>query len=263
MGLLRRLAGMVRVIVHLGRGALILAFVFPFLSADRQRYAIQRWARGVLRIFGLGLQVDGSPQGGGPLLLVGNHVSWVDIYAYLAVVDARFVAKSEVRSWPVIGWFASRLGTIFVDRDRPRDAVRVGQAIADGLRDGASIVVFPEGTTSDGTRVLPFSPVLFAPACDLGVPVQPVAIRYEGAGGLRCLRTSFVDDKTLVGSLWDLAGGGQSTIRLSFLEPISADSDGRRGMASAAERGIRSRLDELDATAAWAGGETGPALAQI
>ncbi len=240
----RRVFGMFRVVVHLTRGATKMLLLFPLIGRERQRREIKRWAEGVLAIFGLDLVVEGTPPtpANGPRLLAGNHVSWVDIYAYLSVTEVTFVAKSEVRAWPLVGWLASRIGTIFVERDRPRDAVRVGNEVRAALADGTVVCVFPEGTTTDGTVVLPFSSVLLSPAIDTAAHVQPVSIAYHAPDGTLCDRAPFTGDATLVGSLWRLAGGGRSTVRLTFLEPIDGGSADRREIARRAEDAVRRSL---------------------
>jgi 1-acyl-sn-glycerol-3-phosphate acyltransferase len=174
--------------------------------------------------------------------MVGNHISWIDIYAYLSVGDFRFVAKSEVKAWPLIGWFARNIGTIFVERDRPRDAVRVGRELRDALEAGHAVCLFPEGTTTDGSVVLPFSSVLVSAAVDRGVPVQPVSIAYCRPDGGACTRAAFTGDATLVASIWELAGGGRSVVRLSFLDPIPVAGIDRRALARRAEDAVRASL---------------------
>lgn len=240
----RRTLGMTRVILHLARGAGTLALVFPLIGADRRRRAVKRWADGVLDIFGLTLKVEGPTplKSKGPLLLVGNHVSWVDIYAFLSVAEIRFVAKSEVRSWPLIGWFASSLGTIFVERERPRDAIRVGGEVRTALDNREIVCIFPEGTTTDGSVVLPFSSVLLGAAAVKDVPVQPVSIAYRTPDGQHCTRAAFTGDATLVGSLWELAGGGASIVELKFLDPIDPAGHDRRTLARLAEDQVRASL---------------------
>jgi len=240
-----RILGMSRVVVHLARGATIMAFVFPLVGKDKRRRITKRWSDGVLAIFGLRLEVDGQPHLLGndhPVLIVGNHISWVDIYAYLSVADFRFIAKSEVRSWPLIGWFARSVGTIFVERDRPRDAVRVGRELREALKAGHAVCLFPEGTTTDGSVVLPFSSALISAAVDTSAPVQPVAIEYRKIDGSPCSRAAFTGDATLLGSLWRLAGGETSIVRLSFLEPISTAGASRQHLARQAEDAVREQL---------------------
>jgi 1-acyl-sn-glycerol-3-phosphate acyltransferase len=243
---IRRSAGMARVVLHLVRGATTMAIVFPFIGEEQRRRIIKRWSDGVLDIFGLKLELEGTPPGatpGLPIMLVGNHISWVDIYAYLSVTEVKFVAKSEVKAWPLIGWFATNLGTIFVERDRPRDAARVSNEVRGALEAGHRVCVFPEGTTTDGSVVLPFSSVLMSAAIDKGVAVQPVAIAYHRPDGGICSRAAFTGDDTLVASLWQLAGGGQSIVKLAFLEPIKSGSMDRRLLSRQAEDAIRARLN--------------------
>lgn len=242
---IRRSVGMGRVVAHLTRGAATMAFVFPFIREDKRRFIIKRWSEGVLEIFGLTLEVEGEPHSkvqDGPVLLVGNHISWVDIYAYLSVAEFKFVAKSEVKSWPLIGWFARNLGTIFVERDRPRDALRVGRELRDALGAGHAVCLFPEGTTTDGSVVLPFSSVLVSAAIDKGVPLQPVSIAYRRPEGGACTRTAFTGDATLVASIWELAAGGRSVVKLSFLDPIPTNGADRRALARQAEDAVRMSL---------------------
>jgi 1-acyl-sn-glycerol-3-phosphate acyltransferase len=243
---IRRSAGMARVVLHLVRGATTMAIVFPFIGEEHKRRIIKRWSDGVLDIFGLTLELEGTPPEaapGQPVMLVGNHISWVDIYAYLCVTEVKFVAKSEVKSWPLIGWFATNLGTIFVERDRPRDAVRVSNEVRAALEAGHRVCVFPEGTTTDGSVVLPFSSVLISAAVDKGVAVQPVAIAYRRPEGGICTRAAFTGDDTLIASLWQLAGGGRSVVKLTFLEAIKSESMDRRLLSRQAEDAIRASLN--------------------
>ncbi len=245
---IRRSVGMARVVVHLARGAATMAIIFPFINDVRKRQTIKRWSDGVLKIFGMTLETEGTPlagRNGQSIMLVGNHISWVDIYAYLSVAEVKFVAKSEVRSWPLIGWFASNLGTIFVERDRPRDAVRVGHEVRGALDAGQAVCLFPEGTTTDGRVVLPFSSVLISAAIDKRVPVQPVSIAYQRLDGEACTRAAFTGDDTLVASLWQLAGGGRSVVKLTFLEPIQIEGKDRRLLARQAEDAIKASLNHL------------------
>jgi len=261
---IRRVFGMGRVVVHLTWGAATMALVFPLIGPDRRRRIAKRWSDGVLDIFGLTLEVEGKPlphRDAGPVLMVGNHISWVDVYAYLSVADFRFIAKSEVKAWPLIGWFARNIGTIFVERDRPRDAVRVGRELRDALDAGHAVCLFPEGTTTDGSVVLPFSSVLISAAVDTGVPVQPVSIAYRRPDGGACTRAAFTGDATLVGSIWELAGGGRSVVKLSFLEPVPTAGVDRRALARQAEDAVRASLGHAPRVAPEAAADRSGAMA--
>ncbi|MEZ5857077.1 MAG: lysophospholipid acyltransferase family protein [Hyphomicrobiaceae bacterium] len=250
----RRLAGMVRVILHLLRSALTMALVMPWVGPQRRTRIVRNWCQAVLDLFRLDLAVTGTPAcqttAARPVLLVGNHISWIDIYAYMSVMDVRFVAKSEVGGWPLIGWFARRLGTIFVTRDSRRDAARAGSEIGRALGGGAAVCVFPEGTTTDGSVVLPFSGVLLQPAVETRALVQPVAIAYRDAEGRRSPRMAFIGEETLVASIWSLVVGERTLIELHFLEPVASDGRSRRQLAGECELAVRTALGLVTPTPA-------------
>ena len=114
-----RLLRLVRVGLHLLRGVAIAGLLFPFVSPARRQREVKRWSARLLRILAVRLHAYGDPpRRGTPLMLIANHVSWLDIYAINAVLPVRFVAKAEVRRWPVIGWFSEKAGTLFIERAR-------------------------------------------------------------------------------------------------------------------------------------------------
>ena len=119
------------------------------------------------------------------MLVVANHVSWLDIFALHAVGPVRFIAKAEIERWPVLGGLVRGVGTLFIERARRHDTHRVNQEIARALAAGDIVAVFPEGTTTDGTALLPFKGSLLQPIIDAQGHVQPVAIRYRDADGIR------------------------------------------------------------------------------
>lgn len=139
---------------------------------------VRYWARGNARVLGMRRQVSGRPAAE-PALLVANHLSYLDVVLVAAELPAIFVAKREVRGWPGLGPLASLVGTIFVDRDSSRDLVRVTAAIDSALRGGDSVVLFAEGTSTRGDRVLPLKPALLEPAIRGGWPVRSAALSYQ------------------------------------------------------------------------------------
>jgi 1-acyl-sn-glycerol-3-phosphate acyltransferase len=139
---------------------------------------VRHWARGNAWVLGMRRQVSGRP-GTEPALLVANHLSYLDVVLVAAELPAIFVAKREVRNWPGLGPLASLVGTIFVDRDSSRDLVRVTAAIDSALRGGDSVVLFAEGTSTRGDRVLPLKPALLEPAIRGGWPVHSAALSYQ------------------------------------------------------------------------------------
>ena len=152
----------------------------PQTLLERGRWR-QKWCRIILRGLDLHVETTGSFPASG--LLACNHLSYLDALVLGALTPAVFVSKSEVRHWPMIGGMCARGGTIFLQRERARDAVRTNQAVADALRSGLPVAIFPEGTTTDGLEPLPFHPALFQPAIAVGVPVWPLALSYWFADG--------------------------------------------------------------------------------
>lgn len=162
-----------------GHSALV---VWPRSRPRWRRRMIRRWARGLARIVGMRVDIEGQPPAR-PFFLVANHLSYVDIVLLLGELDTVFVAKRELTEWPVVGYLTRIAGTIFVDRERRRDAIRVLRDIEAGIERGEGIVVFPEGTSSRGAEVSPLRPALFEWAARSGFPVHVATIRYEAPPG--------------------------------------------------------------------------------
>jgi 1-acyl-sn-glycerol-3-phosphate acyltransferase len=141
------------------------------------RFFIGNWARAVVGLMGVRGRLEGE-RPVGPFFLVGNHLSYVDIPVRLATVDARFLAKSEVATWPVLGFLARTTGTLFVDRSRKRDLARVNDAVRGVLGAGTGVVVFPEATSTKGCDVLPFKPSIFQVPAEMALPGSCVALSY-------------------------------------------------------------------------------------
>jgi 1-acyl-sn-glycerol-3-phosphate acyltransferase len=158
-------------------GTLLL---FPFRRGRQsvRRVVLRRWALGVTRILGVRIAVEG-PVPLPPFYLVSNHLSYLDIVVYGAVMPARFVAKQEVRNWPVVGFLARTMGTIFIDRTVKRDVVRVIDDLAGAVADGDGVVMFAEATSSPGQMVLPFRPALLEWAARSGQPVHYASLAYR------------------------------------------------------------------------------------
>ena len=163
-------------------------------------------------------------------LVTANHVSWLDIPAVLAVEPVRVVAKSDVRAWPVIGLLAARGGTLFIDRNRLRRLPATVAEIADTLRDGQSVLVFPEGSTWCGRTQGRFYPASFQAAIDAGAPVRPVALRYRLADGTVTTAAAFVGDDTLIASVLRVVATRGLVAELVVGPAAPTDpSPGRRG----------------------------------
>lgn len=223
---------LLQALAHGIAGWATIAFAFPRLSPQQREARVQAWAREMLRILDIELEVRGVPVAAGPMLLVANHISWLDILVVHAARFCRFVAKSEVKRWPLIGLLATGAGTLYIERDRRRDAVRVVHHMAESLRAGDVVAVFPEGTTGDGRTVLPFHANLIQAAISAGAPVQPVGLSFVDAhSGALSLAASYLDDETLVGSVWRLLGGPPVRAVVIFGEPQQAQGRDRRAWA--------------------------------
>ena len=147
-----------------------------------RRQVFQRWARGVLRLLGVRTIVEGN----GPIppfVLVSNHLGYLDIVIYAALLPTRFVAKQEVRTWPVVGFLAWAMDTIFIDRTVRRDTVRVLDRVAQAIREGDGVTIFAEATSTAGQAVLPFRPALLEWAATTGAPVHYASVSYRTPAG--------------------------------------------------------------------------------
>ena len=233
-----------RALPHVAAGWLTIAFVFPTLEAAERHERVQRWAAEMLRRIGVRLEVHGAPPAHGPMLLVANHISWLDILVMHAARHCRFVAKSDIRRWPLIGTLASGAGTLYIERESRRDAMRVVHRMAESLRAGDVIGIFPEGTTTDGTFLLPFHANLLQAAISTGTPVQPMALGFYAQDGTTCLAPRYDGDISLLASVWSTLAADVSA-RVVFGEPQSAEGRERRAWAH-----------DLQAAVARLGGET-------
>jgi 1-acyl-sn-glycerol-3-phosphate acyltransferase len=214
-------------------GLLTIVVLFPRLSPQQKEIRVQVWSLEMLARVGIRLTVKGHPAPQGPLLLVANHISWVDITALHAARFCRFVSKADVKAWPLIGALASGIGTLFIQRESRRDAMRVVHHMAQSLRDGDVLAVFPEGTTSDGVHLLPFHGNLLQAAIAADAPVQPVALQFVDTGsGRRSLAPCYVGDDTLLGSVWRTLRASGITVQIIFGEPQSAKGRDRRAWAA-------------------------------
>lgn len=192
-----------RVGAHVLSGLAQIVVLFPHLSKKRRGMRVQHWARGALKRLGIELEVVGAPARNESLLLVSNHISWLDIVALHAACYCRFVSKADVARWPLLGTLASGAGTLYVKRDSRRDAMRVVHRMAEALKDGDIIAVFPEGTTGDGTSVLPFHSSLLQAAITAGAPVQAVALKIvDRRSGTPSRAVSYMGDESLLSSIW-------------------------------------------------------------
>jgi 1-acyl-sn-glycerol-3-phosphate acyltransferase len=260
----------IRLLLQLLSGLLTVALLFPFYRRERRWRAVQRWSAGVIRGLGMEVVVHGRPpQAPRALLGVSNHVSWADIQLIHSVWRVRFVAKSEVRDWPAIGWLSARTGTLFIERGRHRHAAKINRDIHRAFAEGDAIAVFPEGTTSDGRELLRFHASLLQPAVDERALVVPVALRYLREDGGIDTAPAYVGEASLMDTLSAMVARRRIRAEVHFLSPIDAAGLDRRALAVRAHEAIAQVLsprtadrrsgtvDDLPAAPPTAAGPTG------
>lgn len=206
--------------MHVLCGVCTLSFIFPFLNRENKDKKIQEWSKRLLDIFNIELLVqDAMLLGSTPHLIASNHISWLDIHVINAFKPIRFVAKSEVASWPIFGWMATQLGTVFIRRDSAKHARLVVAHMADVLKT-QSICIFPEGTSTIGSTVLPFKPNLFESAIVAKAPVYPIAIQYiSKMTGVRSESPAFVGDMGLLESMSKIIENRSLIAKITILPP--------------------------------------------
>ncbi|GAA2544810.1 MULTISPECIES: lysophospholipid acyltransferase family protein [Streptomyces] len=228
----------VRAVARLTAVGLLLLAGIALLPLGRWIPAdpVRRWCRWIVRAAGVRVRIVGAAAPTGGLLLVANHISWLDVPLLAAVRPARMLAKSEIRRWPVAGPLAARGGVLFIDRDRLRALPGTVARIAGALRDGAAVAAFPEGSTWCGRAQGRFRRAVFQAALDAAVPVQPVRIRYRTARGAPVTAVAFVGDDTLLASLWRVASTRGVIAEVEVRAPIPPEGFAdRRALAAAAQ----------------------------
>lgn len=246
MRLLRALWRLLAALVQALGGAAICAALFPFLGPARRMAHVGRWSARMLRALGIRLEARGSVHAG-PVLLVANHISWVDILVVNAVQPARFVSKADVKHWPFLGFLVASGGTLFIERERKRDALRVVHQIAAALKQGDVVAVFPEGTTGDGHGVLPFHANLLQAAIATEVPVQPIVLRYRDAASQVSQAPSYVGDTSLAASMWSTVMADKLVAAIVVENAQGTRHADRRALAEHLRETIAERLEHWNA----------------
>jgi 1-acyl-sn-glycerol-3-phosphate acyltransferase len=233
-------------LAHILWGLLVAGLLFRLLPGRACDALVQFWSRIALAALGVRLEYPVGDEGRAPgaasgaasgALLLINHVSWVDIFVVCALVPARFVAKSEIGSWPLAGWLAKAVGTVFIERGRRHAVAQVNREVAERLRAGQSIGVFPEGTTTDGTQILRFHSNLVQAAVLAQAPVIPVALQYwQDETPSRA--AAYIGEMNLVESMLRVLIAPRLRVRLQFLPAIAVQGATRQCVAQQARHAI-------------------------
>ena len=239
-----------RIAFHVLWGLLTLCFLMPFADLQQKQRKTQRWARRLLSILQVRLEVSGIelPKAA-TFLVASNHISWLDIHAINAFRVLRFVAKAEVESWPIFGWMAKQLDTIFIRRDSSRHARAVVEKMAQ-VFSVRPICIFPEGTSSIGDGVLPFKSNLFEAAIVAQVPVFPLAIQYlNRTSGQRSITPAFVGEMTLLESIHNVIYSQDLVVSIEILPPYLPQSGtvlDRKQLALFCQKSIEQAIAQHD-----------------
>jgi 1-acyl-sn-glycerol-3-phosphate acyltransferase len=236
---------LVRVVRHILAGVLTIVTIFPRLVPAQRHARVQAWAVEMLDCIAIQLVVKGAPPVAGPMLLAANHISWVDIVVLHATRHCRFVSKDEIARWPLVSTLANAADTLYITRESRRDAMRVVHQMAQCLRDGDVLAIFPEGTTGDGSILLPFHANLLQAAISADAPVLPVALQFaDGLTGAISFAPCYVGDDTLWQSLWRTLCADNVQAVVQFGTPELAQGRERRAWAA----DLRETIEKLMVT---------------
>ncbi len=236
---------LLRLAVHLGVGLVKCGLLFPFLDHVGKERRIQKWSAQLIAICGVTLQVNNvaKTEPASPALIICNHISWLDIFVINSVHACRFVAKSDIRDWPLIGWLCDKSGTIFIARGKQRDVRRIYAGLVQSIHNGERVAFFPEGTTAPQGTVLPFHANLFEAAIEAQVPVQAYAIRYRDAAGNYHPAADFIGEMSFMESVLMIMRHPAMHAELIRLPAVSSAGAHRRELAVTMQAKIAQALE--------------------
>jgi 1-acyl-sn-glycerol-3-phosphate acyltransferase len=239
-----RFLTVLRIIGQIFKGCFILLLIFPWLKAEQRYHSIRKWCTQLLGIFQMRLAVIGAEQlEDAHYLMAANHISWIDIHVINAFKPHYFVAKAEVASWPVFGWMAKQLGTLFIERGKASSIRKMVPELAAQLGQKA-VCIFPEGTSTDGWQVAPFKPNLFEAAIVASAPVYSLAIQYfELQTGKKTTAPAFIGEMGLLDSMWKLICSPPICAEIHISAKLPAIND-RKALAELSQSLIAGQLRE-------------------
>jgi 1-acyl-sn-glycerol-3-phosphate acyltransferase len=239
---LSRIFTILYIVLHVLKGCFILLLLFPWFKLERRHRSIRHWCKQLLSIFKMRLSVVGEKRlMDAHYLLAANHISWIDIHVINAFKPHYFVAKSEVASWPIFGWMAKQLGTLFIERGKSNSIRNMVQEVAGQLKQKA-ICIFPEGTSTDGKQVAPFKPNLFEAAVVADAPVYCLAIQYfDVHTGQKTTAPAFIGEMGLLDSIWNLICSPPICAQISISEKLPPLKE-RKALAELSQSLITAQL---------------------
>lgn len=243
-----------RVAIHVATALAIVGIIFPRAGHSVRAFFVRWWSAKLLRILRVVVDIRGArPEWLEPnLVIAANHISWADIFIINAVRPTRFVAKSEIRDWPLVGWLCEKSGTIFIARAKRSDTAKINTVIHDVLGVGDCVGLFPEGTTSPGDFIRRFHSSLFEPAVVNQAKVAPVALSYRHPDGARSYDAAYIADLTFSQSLGQIIRQPMLIVEITFAPPIDSTGLTRRELAARSESAIAAILDVPVSQERWA-----------
>ncbi len=244
--------------MHTIVGLILAALVLPFISKVTNLKLIKWWCGGLLRAFNIKVLLHGKLPSSdtASTMFVANHISWSDVHAINSIIPIRFIAKSDIKSWPVFGYLVRRSNAIFVERGKRQEAGRIVELTRDSLLAGDNVCFFPEGTTTDGTGInkngqkgpliLAFKSSVLQATIDANAIIWPVAIRYSQPNGNINTQIAYAGGTTLMESMQNILKQKNPTVALHFLTPIQAKGQNRRDLGKAAYDAIIFKLNSFE-----------------
>ncbi len=222
--------------------AILKCAIFPLLPTKVRKKMVQSWCIRLLRILKVKVIIQGDPSilfGTKPYLLVANHISWLDIHIINSIRPVIFVAKADVSKWPIFGYLASMLGTIFLKREKLSDIKRVIQLMKEKLINQEIVAIFPEGTSTDGKSVLPFKSNLFESAHQAEVNVLPITIQYT-ENNEYSNRAAFIGDMELIDSIKNILKSNHLVVHVHLSDGLPSHLS-RQELATQAHQLVASK----------------------
>lgn len=229
--------------LHVLYGLGIAGIILPRLGRERRDWVISRWSAALMDLLNIQVVAQGNipPRGLTNTMFVGNHISWVDIHALNSIHTTRFVAKSEIKRWPIFGYFAIQVNTLFVDREKRHDAGKIVDVAKQALIGGDCICFFPEGTTTDGSELRPFKGSLLQAAIEAHSQIRPFSIYYPDEQDQPNTDMAYWGDMNLIESMRLIIKQRSPRVVLDFSVPIDAAQYDRRNLTTTIRQAIISR----------------------